>query len=92
MKQGRYTSRWKPRWFVLEDSKLEYFDRRAQSHGNGGGRRRQGTEKKVMGLDDSSVCSFTDTENCFCVATGDAQSGSVSRATPQNVHATQWLT
>ncbi|KAH8066328.1 hypothetical protein JL722_764 [Aureococcus anophagefferens] len=70
MKQGRYTSRWKPRWFVLEDSVLEYYDKRSQSDGGSGARRRAGGEKKVMRLDGGSVCSFTDTENCFCVETG----------------------
>ncbi|KAH8051290.1 hypothetical protein JL721_11193 [Aureococcus anophagefferens] len=67
---GRYTSRWKPRWFVLEDSVLEYYDKRSQSDGGSGARRRAGGEKKVMRLDGGSVCSFTDTENCFCVETG----------------------
>lgn len=71
MKQGKWTSRWKPRWFVLEDSYLEYFDKKAHAHARtvdkAGGKR---GKEKVMQLEATSITSFTDTENCFCVTTG----------------------
>ncbi|KAJ1451701.1 P-loop containing nucleoside triphosphate hydrolase protein [Pelagophyceae sp. CCMP2097] len=79
MKQGRWTSRWKPRWFVLEDSHLEYFDKRRDADALAGERNRgarggigRGRESKLMRLSPTSVTSFTDTEHCFCVTTGDA--------------------
>jgi len=68
MKQGRWTSRWKPRWFVLEDSILEYFEKKA--HAAPGAHRTYGPGEKAMRLEARSVTSFTDTEHCFCVTTG----------------------
>uniref|UniRef100_A0A6S8A7R9 Uncharacterized protein n=1 Tax=Aureoumbra lagunensis TaxID=44058 RepID=A0A6S8A7R9_9STRA len=71
MKQGKWTSRWKPRWFVLEDSYLEYFEKKQHAYGRGGDKK-QGKSKaeKLMRLEAKSITSFTDTENCFCVSTG----------------------
>ena len=63
MKQGKWTSRWKPRWFVLEDSVLEYFDKKAYAN-------HQQKNDKAMRLEARSITSFTDTEHCFCVTTG----------------------
>ncbi|KAJ8600434.1 hypothetical protein CTAYLR_001409 [Chrysophaeum taylorii] len=68
MKQGKWTSRWKPRWFVLEDSYLEYYEKKAHAHARGGDKGKKGKEK-VMTLEAASITSFTDTENCFCVTT-----------------------
>lgn len=80
---------------MLEDSFLEYYDKRHHAHGRGGekskhdhtlhsqssvsdtdskhhGDHHKGGDSKLMVLNESSLTSFTDTENCFCVTTGSA--------------------
>ncbi|CAM9178970.1 unnamed protein product, partial [Hapterophycus canaliculatus] len=62
MKQSKYFSRWKPRYFKLEDGFLYYFDKKSLV----------GTNKyKAMELTAHSITSYTNTKNCFCVRTGE---------------------
>ncbi|CAN0100971.1 unnamed protein product [Scytosiphon promiscuus] len=62
MKQSKYFSRWKPRYFKLEDGLLQYFDKKSLV----------GTNKyKAMELTAHSITSYTNTKNCFCVRTGE---------------------
>ncbi|CAM9653889.1 unnamed protein product, partial [Chrysoparadoxa australica] len=62
MKQSRYLSRWRPRYFTLEDGYLEYYEKKNLV----------GTKKKkVMELGSGSITSYTNTKNCFCVRTGE---------------------
>ncbi|CBJ30507.1 conserved unknown protein [Ectocarpus siliculosus] len=63
MKQSKYFSRWKPRYFRLEDGYLTYYDKKSLV----------GTNKnKGMELTAHSITSYTNTKNCFCVRTGEA--------------------
>eukprot|EP00752_Nemacystus_decipiens_P009414 g8417.t1 len=62
MKQSKYFSRWKPRYFRLEDGFLTYYDKKSLV----------GTHKnKGMELTAHSITSYTNTKNCFCVRTGE---------------------
>ncbi|CAM9166452.1 unnamed protein product [Ascophyllum nodosum] len=71
MKQSKYFSRWKPRYFRLEDGFLTYYDKKSLV----------GTHKnKNMELTAHSITSYTNTKNCFCVRTGDPPMGSSSRS------------
>eukprot|EP00903_Cladosiphon_okamuranus_P006607 g6454.t1 len=62
MKQSKYFSRWKPRYFRMEDGFLTYYDKKSLV----------GTHKnKGMELTAHSITSYTNTKNCFCVRTGE---------------------
>lgn len=64
MKQSKYFSRWKPRYFRLEDGFLTYYDKKSLV----------GTNKhKGMELTAHSITSYTNTKNCFCVRTGEVR-------------------
>lgn len=87
MKQGKWTSRWKPRWFVLDGPCLEYYDKKAHAHARGG-KKNQLKEEKVMHLESTSITSYTDTENCFCVTTGQVSWFLVA---PDDADMTDWI-
>lgn len=71
MKQSKFFSRWRPRYFRLEDGFLTYYDKKSLV----------GTHKnKHMELTAHSITSFTNTKNCFCVRTGDPPLGSSVRS------------
>jgi ABC-type oligopeptide transport system ATPase subunit len=62
MKQSKYFSRWRPRYFVLENGYLEYYEKKSQVRTQ---------KKKTMELQGSTITSYTNTQNCFCVRTND---------------------
>ncbi|CAM9355556.1 unnamed protein product [Discosporangium mesarthrocarpum] len=62
MKQSKFFSRWKPRYFQLENGYLTYYDKKSLV----GARKNKGME-----LTSQSITSYTNTRSCFCVRTGD---------------------
>ncbi len=64
MKQSKFFSRWRPRYFVLEDEYLEYYDKKSLVGTQRG--------KKSMLLQKNTITSYTNTQNCFCVRTGES--------------------
>ncbi len=63
MKQSKYFSRWRPRYFVLEDDYLEYYEKKSLVGTQRG--------KKSMQIEKTTITSYTNTQNCFCVRTGE---------------------
>ncbi len=63
MKQSKYFSRWRPRYFVLEDEYLEYYEKKSLVGTQRG--------KKSMQVEKKTITSYTNTQNCFCVRTGE---------------------
>ncbi len=63
MKQSKFFSRWRPRYFVLEDEYLEYYEKKSLVGTQRG--------KKSMQLQKNTITSYTNTQNCFCVRTGE---------------------
>lgn len=62
MKQSRYLSRWRSRYCVLDAGFLEYYDKKSFV----------GTsKKKSMEIVATTITSFTNTKNCFCLRTGE---------------------
>ncbi|KAG5175947.1 P-loop containing nucleoside triphosphate hydrolase protein [Tribonema minus] len=61
-KKTKVLDRWKARWFVLENTALEYYDKKALLGSD---------KKKTLPITSTSVTSATNLKDCFCVKTGD---------------------